>query len=142
MFTRLKFRLPNLHRGSRKDFDNLNKAINDHLLSLEQKNVLQIDGAQIRAASGSSIPPVKGQLRQTPTPWTTTRKERGRPTLTSNTGTFTSATVTGTYTKIGRVVIVRVRITITTNGTAAGNTQFTLPFTPAEQTSLCGIESA
>lgn len=50
------------------------------------------------------------------------------PTLTPGSGSFTSATAAGFYRKIGRLVYVEVRISITTNGTAAGWIDFTLPF--------------
>jgi hypothetical protein len=63
------------------------------------------------------------------------------PTLTASSGTFTTATITFSYTKVGRKVTFRATITITTNGTAAGNTQFTLPFTPATKTAVSVWES-
>lgn len=62
------------------------------------------------------------------------------PTVTAGLGAFTTVSSTGAYTKIGRLVHVRVEIAITTNGTAAGNTRFTLPFTPAALTAFSGIE--
>jgi hypothetical protein len=51
------------------------------------------------------------------------------PTITATSGTFTTTSAGGSYTKIGRVVIIRVAITITTVGTASGGVVFTLPFT-------------
>ncbi|RTM07399.1 MAG: hypothetical protein EKK31_11590 [Hyphomicrobiales bacterium] len=51
------------------------------------------------------------------------------PTITATSGTFTSTSATGSYTKIGRLVSIRVSITITTVGTASGGVVFTLPFT-------------
>lgn len=45
---------------------------------------------------------------------------------TPSTGSFTSANVTGTYRKVGKMFFYNVTLTITTNGTAAGNT--TIPF--------------
>lgn len=50
------------------------------------------------------------------------------PTVTAQTGTYTSTTVSGRYTLINKVCIGTVSVTITTNGTAAGATLFTLPF--------------
>lgn len=53
------------------------------------------------------------------------------PTITSGTGTITTASATGVYTKIGRTVFVEISVTITTNGTGASWVVATLPFTPA-----------
>lgn len=49
------------------------------------------------------------------------------PTVTASTGTFTTVSATGRYCRIGKIVIVSVAVTITTNGTAAGSIVFTLP---------------
>lgn len=51
------------------------------------------------------------------------------PTVTAGSGTFTTVSATGIYTKIGRQVKVDADIVITTNGTAASFVNFTLPFT-------------
>jgi hypothetical protein len=51
------------------------------------------------------------------------------PTVTSATGTITTASATGIYTKVGRLVTVGINILITTNGTGAANVIATLPFT-------------
>jgi hypothetical protein len=51
------------------------------------------------------------------------------PTITSGTGSITSYTATGTYTKIGRVVTIAVTVTIDDAGTASGTMKYTLPFT-------------
>jgi hypothetical protein len=53
------------------------------------------------------------------------------PTLSANAGSFTSATATGAYKRIGKVCITRVQVAITTNGTAAGFIIVTSPFTSA-----------
>lgn len=53
------------------------------------------------------------------------------PTVTAGSGTFTTVSATGSYTKIGNVCYFRVAVTITTNGTAAGTVEITLPFTPS-----------
>lgn len=53
------------------------------------------------------------------------------PTVTASSGTFTTVSATGAYTKIGRVVNFSIEITITTVGTASGAVIATLPFTPA-----------
>ena len=66
------------------------------------------------------------------------------PTITANTGTFTTVSATGHYTKIGRVVKVCVTITITTNGTAATTVNFSVPFTSTADHEIygCGRERA
>ena len=51
------------------------------------------------------------------------------PTLSAQSGSFTSATVSGRYTRIGKLCVVQNRVTITTNGTAALSTIITAPFT-------------
>lgn len=48
--------------------------------------------------------------------------------VTAVTGTFTSATCAIRYKKLGRMVFVQVRVSITTVGTASGFTRITLPF--------------
>ena len=51
------------------------------------------------------------------------------PTVAANVGSFTSASVTGEYKRIGKVCITRVQVNIVTNGTAAGVIIVTNPFT-------------
>jgi hypothetical protein len=51
------------------------------------------------------------------------------PTVTAGTGSFTTVSATGAYTRIGKTCVVRVNIAITTNGTAAGRINCTMPFT-------------
>jgi hypothetical protein len=53
------------------------------------------------------------------------------PTITAATGTLTTVSATGAYTKVGRLVTASVDITVTTNGTGAGSLVTTLPFTPS-----------
>jgi hypothetical protein len=50
------------------------------------------------------------------------------PILSASTGSFTSATIAGSYKLIGKVCHLRLFISITTNGTAAGRIRATLPF--------------
>lgn len=51
------------------------------------------------------------------------------PTVTATTGSITSYSASGTYTKIGRQVFCTATIDITNNGTGAAVLQYTLPFT-------------
>lgn len=53
------------------------------------------------------------------------------PTMTPGSGSFTSATASGRYTIVGRTVTVKLTVTITTNGTAAGSITLTAPKGPA-----------
>jgi hypothetical protein len=62
------------------------------------------------------------------------------PTVASSSGSFTTVSATGRYTKIGRAVTVNVLITITDNGTAATNIVYTLPFAAAFESVGCGRE--
>lgn len=59
-----------------------------------------------------------------PTGWTTFT-----PTMTAQSGTFTSASAVGSYFKIGQLVYFRITGTVTTVGSASGQVTFTLPFT-------------
>jgi hypothetical protein len=49
------------------------------------------------------------------------------PTVTSQSGTFTTVSATGYYSQINKVMNVKVQIVITNKGTAAGNLVVTLP---------------
>lgn len=63
------------------------------------------------------------------------------PVVTANTGTITTYTATGAYTKIGRLVNVSVSITITTNGTGAGYLIVSLPTGYAAASSITQMGS-
>lgn len=60
------------------------------------------------------------------------------PTVTAGSGTFTSVSGSGKYTQIGKTVIWRVDITITTVGTASGAVLFTIPVTSAVSVGMIG----
>jgi len=51
------------------------------------------------------------------------------PTVTAETGTFTTASIVGVYSQIGKTILFKVTLTITTAGTALGAARFTLPVT-------------
>lgn len=51
------------------------------------------------------------------------------PTITANSGTFTSVSGSGYYFQVGTLVVATININIVTNGTAAGQVTFTLPVT-------------
>jgi hypothetical protein len=56
-------------------------------------------------------------------------------------GSFTSATVTGKYQRIGKVCVVKIVVNIVTAGTATGSISVTMPFTSANdgQTYAAGV---
>jgi hypothetical protein len=60
--------------------------------------------------------------------WNNTAWVAYTPTLTSTGGSFTSATVTAKYIRIGKLCVVQSHIVITTNGTASGQVLLTAPF--------------
>ena len=51
------------------------------------------------------------------------------PTVTATGGTFTTVSGTGKYTRIGKLCVTQITVTITTNGTATGEINVTAPFT-------------
>lgn len=53
------------------------------------------------------------------------------PTVTATSGTFTTVSATGLYTRVGKLCVATTRVTITTNGTAAGLINVSAPFTAA-----------
>jgi hypothetical protein len=61
------------------------------------------------------------------------------PTVTASSGTFTSVSGTGRYTKVGRQVFISGEVTITTAGTAVGGILVTLPFTNAASIAAIGV---
>ncbi len=64
------------------------------------------------------------------------------PTVTSGTGTFTSASATGAYVQVGKIVSFRIEVTVTTNGTAATNIAATLPVADVNRHNASGFERA
>jgi hypothetical protein len=51
------------------------------------------------------------------------------PTITAGSGTFTTVSATGRSRQLGKTIFFEIAVTITTNGSAAGNVVATLPFT-------------
>jgi hypothetical protein len=60
------------------------------------------------------------------------------PNITAGSGTFTSVSATGKYTRIGRLVTTAFTINITTNGTAASYIKISMPIANGS-TQYCGI---
>lgn len=64
------------------------------------------------------------------------------PAVTAGSGSFTTVSGAGRYTKLGDTHFTRTTVTITTNGTAATAIIFTLPFSPTESAAFHGTENA
>lgn len=62
------------------------------------------------------------------------------PTLAAGSGAFTSASAAGKYRQVGKTVHVQIVVSITTNGTAAGSINTSLPVTPNGWATLNGKE--
>lgn len=60
------------------------------------------------------------------------------PTVTSASGSFTTVSGTGRYVQLGKLVVLMVKVTITTNGTAAGNVKVSLPVSSRASTMYVG----
>lgn len=61
------------------------------------------------------------------------------PTVTATTGTFTAVSATGRYTRVGKLAVVQFTVTITTNGTAAGQVVVTAPFGALASSTYMGV---
>lgn len=64
------------------------------------------------------------------------------PSVTANSGSFTTVSATGRYKRIGKTVFISVVVTITTNGTAAGNIQVSVPLPFLSTTAMLARENA
>lgn len=61
------------------------------------------------------------------------------PTVTSTTGSFTTVSATGRHTRVGKLAVVQFSVTITTNGTAAGQVIVTAPFGALASSTYMGV---
>lgn len=73
-----------------------------------------------------TLPVANGGTGETGTAWTAYN-----PTVTSQSGTFTTVSATGRYKQIGKIVYAEIDVTITNAGSAAGYMSTTLPVTAA-----------
>lgn len=110
-----------------------NKSISDYLLSLESPDSLTITEASITASNGIIFP--SGTMADYEEDVSFT------PTITSGTGSFTTVSGTGLYSRVGNVYAYRVVVTITTNGTAATVVKFTTPFSSSGVDPISGFET-
>jgi hypothetical protein len=60
------------------------------------------------------------------------------PTVTASSGTITTASATGRYTRIGKLCVTQFTATITNNGTGSGQVSITSPFAPATSGTFIG----
>jgi hypothetical protein len=90
-------------------------------------NTIGVGTAAINSGSGVSFPATQSASTD---PNTLDDYEEGTwtPTVTALSGSITTYSASGIYTKIGRVVTATALVTITTNGTAATGLVVTLPF--------------
>ncbi len=150
MFTKREFRLPDnpsLTGNLAQDVKILaehsadtKRAFMEIIRALNLPDVLSISKAQIYVDQGLQFPATQVASSDVNNlddyeegVWT--------PTVTAITGTFTTVSATGKYTKVGNVWLLRIVINVTTNGTAATAVQATLPVTATETTALAGRES-
>ena len=61
------------------------------------------------------------------------------PTVTATSGTFTTVSATGRYTRVGKLCVTQFAVTITTNGTAAGQVVVTAPFGALAAVTYMGV---
>jgi hypothetical protein len=78
--------------------------------------------ASTATVDGSGNLNVTGEITATGTAWTTYT-----PTVSAASGTFTTASATGRFKRLGKTCFIQVAVTITTNGTAAVSVGATLP---------------
>lgn len=86
-------------------------------------------------ATGSDVtvtlPAAAGTVQTVPGAWTAYT-----PTISSESGTFTTVSGAARYSQVGKSVTVSFAITITTAGTASGQLRFTLPVTAQDSNSV------
>jgi hypothetical protein len=92
--------------------------------------VLTKDSSGVAAVNGVGFPTTPSPSSD---PNTLDDYEEGTytPSVTSSAGSITSLTASGSYTKIGRIVYVRVAVIISDNGTGSGALVVSLPFISA-----------
>jgi hypothetical protein len=61
------------------------------------------------------------------------------PTVTATTGSFTTVSATGRWIRVGKLAVVQFSVTITTNGTAAGQVVVTAPFGALASSTYMGV---
>jgi hypothetical protein len=101
---------------------------------------LSASGTLVLAGAVQPTTPVAvayGGTGDTGTAWTA-----WTPTLSAASGTFTSAVAAGRYKTIGKTCFFTVAVTITTNGSAAGSVNITMPFTAQSSSISVGRETA
>jgi uncharacterized protein YjbI with pentapeptide repeats len=131
MLTRHKFTPPIPTGDSATDFRNLCRSISDFFGALEQKNALQIDSAQIRAASGIVFPASQGAASSD----ANTLDDYAEGTWTPADASGASLSISAgyaKYTKVGRVVLLTAQLTWPATANASVAKLSGAPFTAAD----------
>jgi hypothetical protein len=130
MLTRHKFTPPIPTGDSATDFRNLCRSISDFFGALEQKNALQIDSAQIRAASGIVFPASQGAASSDANTLDDYAEGTWTPADASGAGLTLSVT-SARYTKVGRFVSLTGDVTYPATADASQALIGGAPFSPA-----------
>lgn len=154
--TKKRLRAPLLTGHDESDLRSVLKSLIDHFDGLEAKGALQITEASVNTTPVGDSDPSTGAFTtlsasglisanggQIKFPATQNASADANtlddyaegtwtPTVTVSSGAFTTVSSSGRYTKIGRLVLWKAHVLITTNGTAAGVITITLPFTAAQ----------
>lgn len=132
----------------------LGDAIDTTMATMTPKSIVDAKGDLIaasaadtpaRLAVGSNFAFLQADSAQsTGLLWNNAAWTTYTPTVTAQSGTFTTVSAAGRYIRIGKLCIVNISITVTNNGTAAVQTFVTAPFTAssAQIYSGCGRENA
>lgn len=89
-------------------------------------SAINLAAGGVNGGVANTLPVANGGTGYTGGAWTSYT-----PTVSAQSGTFTTTSATGSYLQIGKIVFFQLSVSITTNGTAATSVQATLPVTPA-----------
>jgi hypothetical protein len=131
MLTRARLPIPVLSGDWQTDGPMLVRVLHDYFLSLEQKNALQIDSAQIRAASGIVFPASQGAASSD----ANTLDDYAEGTWTPADASGASLSISAgyaKYTKVGRVVLLTAQLTWPATANASVAKLSGAPFTAAD----------
>ena len=114
-------------------------AVRSAFEDLNREGALDIADAAIVASRGIKFPATQNASTDVNTLDDYEESDNVSSTVTSGTGTLTTASGSLDYTKVGRKVTFVAALTITTNGTGATDIRFTLPFTAADIAGFAGF---
>lgn len=127
--TKKRWTAPGLTGDWGVDGPKIIQSISSYLISLEGKGSLSISEASIYASQGIQFP--AGNSSSSTDTLDAYAEAHTTPTPTSGSGAFTSVTGSVYSQQVGNRVNFDATVVITTNNTAAGFVQLTLPFTAA-----------